>query len=301
MSLFSEIETLKKEKNAIILAHYYVPDEVQVIADFVGDSFALAKKAKETDAKSIVFAGVLFMAESAKLLNPDKKVLIPDMSADCPMAHMAAISKIKKMKEEYEDLAVVCYVNSTAALKAVSDVCVTSSNAVDIVRSLKNQNIFFIPDQHLGSYVKKQVPEKNIILNDGYCITHHAMTKEAALSAKKQHPEALLLVHPECKEEVVQLADYAGSTAGIINFAKSSMNKEFIIGTELGVLCELKKQCPNKAFYPMSEELICSNMKKILVEKVRDCLKEENNEIILDENMMINANKPLEKMLELAS
>ena len=217
------------------------------------------------------------------------------------MAHMAAISKIKKMKEEYEDLAVVCYVNSTAALKAVSDVCVTSSNAVDIVRSLKNQNIFFIPDQHLGSYVKKQVPEKNIILNDGYCITHHAMTKEAALSAKKQHPEALLLVHPECKEEVVQLADYAGSTAGIINFAKSSMNKEFIIGTELGVLCELKKQCPNKTFYPMSEELICSNMKKILVEKVRDCLKEENNEIILDENMMINANKPLEKMLELAS
>lgn len=301
MSLFSEIETLKKEKNAIILAHYYVPDEVQVFADFVGDSFALAKKAKETDAKIIVFAGVLFMAESAKLLNPDKKVLIPDMSADCPMAHMAAVSKIKKMKEEYEDLAVVCYVNSTAALKAVSDVCVTSSNAVDIVRSLKNQNIFFIPDQHLGSYVKKQVPEKNIILNDGYCITHHAMTKEAALSAKKQHPEALLLVHPECKEEVVQLADYAGSTAGIINFAKSSMNKEFIIGTELGVLCELKKQCPDKTFYPMSEELICSNMKKILVEKVRDCLKEENNEIILDENMMINANKPLEKMLELAS
>ena len=301
MSILDDVNRLKKEKNAIILAHYYVLDEVQEAADFVGDSFALAKKAKETDADIIVFAGVLFMAESAKLLNPNKKVLLPDMHADCPMAHMATLAKIQKMREEYEDLAVVCYVNSTARLKSASDVCVTSSNAVDIVRNLKNKNIFFIPDQHLGAYVKKKVPQKNIILNDGYCITHHSMTKEIALSSKQEHPEALLLVHPECNEDVVKLADYAGSTAGIINYAKNSKHTEFIIGTELGVLCELKKQCPKKIFYPMSKDLICTNMKKVTLPAIKDCLENETNEIILDEETMIKANKPLERMLELAS
>lgn len=299
MSLIQEIQQLKKEKNAVILAHYYVPGDVQEVADFIGDSFALAKKAKEVDADIIVFAGVRFMGESAKILNPNKKVLMPAMDADCPMAHMAALSNIRKMREEYDDLAVVCYVNSTAELKVASDVCVTSSNAVSIVKALPNKNIFFIPDQHLGNFVKKQVPEKNVIVNDGYCITHHRIVREDVLLAKEMYPNALVLVHPECRDEVVALADYAGSTAGIINYAKTSNHKEFIIGTELGVLWELQKQCPDKVFYPMSEKLICVNMKKVQLEKVRDCLLNENNEIILSDEVRINALNSLEKMLEL--
>lgn len=300
MSIIEEIETLKKEKNAVILAHYYVPGEVQDVADFIGDSFALAKKAKEIDAKILIFAGVRFMGESAKVLNPDKKVLMPDLNADCPMAHMAALSKIERMREEYEDLAVVCYVNSTAQLKVAADVCVTSSNAIDIVRHLPNKNIFFIPDQHLGEFVKAQVPEKNILINDGYCVTHHAMTKEIVQQAKKQYPKALVLVHPECDCSVVALSDYAGSTSGIIQYVKQSETKEFIIGTELGVLHELKKQCPEKIFYPLSDELICENMKKVSLEKLRDCLKYETNEIHLEDSVLKDAKGSLERMLELA-
>lgn len=300
MSIIEEIETLKKEKNAVILAHYYVPGEVQDVADFIGDSFALAKKAKEIDAKILIFAGVRFMGESAKVLNPDKKVLMPDLNADCPMAHMAALSKIERMREEYEDLAVVCYVNSTAQLKVAADVCVTSSNAIDIVRHLPNKNIFFIPDQHLGEFVKAQVPEKNILINDGYCVTHHAMTKEIVQQAKKQYPKALVLVHPECDRSVVALSDYAGSTSGIIQYVKQSEAKEFIIGTELGVLHELKKQCTEKIFYPLSDELICENMKKVSLEKLRDCLKYETNEIHLEDSILKDAKGSLERMLELA-
>lgn len=300
MTMIKEINQLKKEKNAVIFAHYYVPDEVQEIADFTGDSFALAKMAKEVDADIIVFAGVKFMGESAKILNPDKKVLMPDMNADCPMAHMAAISKIEQMRNTYDDLVVVCYVNSTAELKVKSDVCVTSSNAVDICKALPNKNIFFIPDMHLGSYVKEKVPEKNIIINDGYCITHHSMSADIATKAKEKYPNALLLVHPECKDEVVKLADYAGSTAGIINYAKQSNQKEFIIGTELGVLYQLKKQCPDKKFYPMSDKLICENMKKVQLEKVRDCLKYETNEVILSDEVKNRALSSLERMLEYA-
>lgn len=299
MSMIEEIQQLKKSKNAVILAHYYVPDEVQDVADFIGDSFALAKKAKEIDADIIVFAGVLFMGESAKVLNPNKKVLMPDLEADCPMAHMATLSKIKQMREEYDDLAVVCYVNSTADLKVAADVCVTSSNAVQIVKALENKNIFFIPDQHLGQFVKEQVPEKNVMVNDGYCITHHSMSAKIAKEAKEKYPDALLLVHPECKDEVVKLADYAGSTAGIINYAKTSDHDQFIIGTELGVLYEMKKQCPNKTFYPMSDQLICENMKKVRLEKIKDCLENETNEVILTDEVLSNAKNSLERMLEL--
>ena len=205
--LTEEIEQLKKEKNAVILAHYYVPDEVQQIADYTGDSFYLSKKAKETDADMIVFAGVSFMGESAKILNPTKKVLLPDASADCAMAHMAEPEKIKEMREPYEDLAVVCYVNSTAGLKQYSDVCVTSANAVKVVKAIPNHNIFFIPDRHLGSFVAKQVPEKHIILNDGYCPVHHQITPEEVKRAKEEHQKALVFVHPECTKEVVELAD----------------------------------------------------------------------------------------------
>lgn len=300
MSVVEEIQQLKKEKNAVILAHYYVPEEVQAVADYIGDSFGLAKKAKEVDADIIVFAGVRFMGESAKILNPDKKVLMPSMQADCPMAHMASLVNIRLMREKYDDLAVVAYVNSTADLKVAADVCVTSSNAVKIVKALPNQNIFFIPDQHLGQFVKEQVPEKNVILNDGYCITHHRIFKEDVLEAKEKWPDALVLVHPECRKEVVELADYAGSTAGIINYAKTSNHKKFIIGTELGVMSELHKQCPDKEFYPMSQKLICVNMKKNHLDLVRDVLINEDHEIILSDEVRLKAQSSLERMLELA-
>ena len=300
MGIKEEILRLKKEKNAVILAHYYVLPEVQDLADFVGDSFALAKKAKSIDASIIVFAGVSFMGESAKILNPDKKVLMPDLEADCPMAHMATLAKVQKMREEIDDLAVVCYVNSTAELKKVSDVCVTSSNAVDIVRKLPQKNIYFIPDRHLASFVQKLVPEKNVILNEGYCPTHHAMTIQDVQTAKQAHSQALVFVHPECPEEVVNLADYAGSTAGIIQAVRQSDAKEFIIGTEEGVLHELRKQNPEKTFYLLSENLVCEDMKKVTLEKLAQVLRDESNEVHLDEKTMEEAYKAMDMMLEMA-
>lgn len=300
MSISEEILKLKKEKNAIILAHYYVDGAVQDVADFVGDSYALAKKAKATDADIIVFAGVRFMGESAKMLNMDKKVLMPDLNADCPMAHMASKAVIEKMKSEYEDLAVVCYINSTIELKTMSDVCVTSSNAVKIVKELPNKNIFFIPDGNLGAYVKQQVPEKNIILNDGYCITHKRVTMKDVDEARAAHPGIPLIVHPECIPEVVAASDYAGSTSQLIQYTVENPSNEFIIGTELGVLHEMKLKNPNKKFYPLSEKLICMNMKKVLLEKVYDCLLNETNEIFVDKETCEMAEKPLSRMLELA-
>lgn len=291
---------LKKEKNAVILAHYYVPDEVQEIADYVGDSFFLSKKAKELEESIIVFAGVSFMGESAKILNPDKLVLMPDRNADCAMAHMADIENIKRIRETYEDVAVVCYINSTAEIKRYVDVCVTSSNAVKIVKALPNKNIFFIPDGNLGRYVAEQVPEKKFILNQGYCPVHHAMTIEEVKRAKKAHPNAKFLVHPECVKELLDEADYIGSTAGIIKFVEQSPEMEFIIGTEIGVLYELKKKNPNKKFYTLNENQICHDMKSNTLEKIYDVLKNETNQIVMDEVCRIEAMKPLERMLELA-
>lgn len=291
---------LKKEKNAVILAHYYVPDEVQEIADYVGDSFFLSKKAKELEESIIVFAGVSFMGESAKILNPDKLVLMPDRNADCAMAHMADIENIKRIRETYEDVAVVCYINSTAEIKRYVDVCVTSSNAVKIVKALPNKNIFFIPDGNLGRYVAEQVPEKKFILNQGYCPVHHAMTIEEVKRAKKAHPNAKFLVHPECVKELLDEADYIGSTAGIIKFVEQSPEMEFIIGTEIGVLYELKKKNPNKKFYTLNENQICHDMKSNTLEKIYDVLENETNQIVMDEVCRIEAMKPLERMLELA-
>lgn len=299
-SLREEIEILKKEKQAVILAHYYVPDEVQEIADYTGDSFYLSKVAKETDAKILVFAGVSFMGESAKILNPEKKVLLPDPTADCAMAHMADVEKIKAMKESDPELAVVCYINSTAELKRYSDVCVTSANAVKVVKALPNQGIYFIPDQHLGSFVAAQVPEKEIILGDGYCPVHHQMTAEEVLSAKEAHPDALVFVHPECPKEVVDLADYAGSTSGIIKAAAESDAGEFLIGTETGVMYELKKQNPDKKFYPIQKEQCCHDMKKVTLEKIRDCLRDESNEVQVDAEVSEKAKHAMEQMLKLA-
>ena len=299
MSIVTEIEKLKKEKNAIILAHYYVPAEVQEIADFIGDSFALAKKAKTTDADCIVFAGVRFMGESAKILNPDKKVLMPDLQADCPMAHMAYVDRVKMVREQYDDVAVVCYINSTAELKGVSDVCVTSSNAVRIVKNLPQKNIYFIPDQNLATFVEKQVPEKNFIKNDGFCVVHHRVTKEEVLHAKEKNPNALVLVHPESKKEVCDQADFVGSTSEIINFATKSDAKEFIIGTELGVMFELEKRNPDKKFIPMVENQICENMKKVTLQKVYEALKYEKNEVIMDDKISDKALYALNNMMEM--
>lgn len=300
MSVTEEIRRLKNEKNAVILAHYYVPDEVQAIADHIGDSYYLSKAAKETQADIIVFCGVRFMGESAAILNPDKKVLMPDMDADCAMAHMANLDKIAEMRNLYDDLAVVCYINSTAEIKTYSDVCVTSANAVKIVRNLPNQNIFFIPDGNLGRYVAEQVPEKNIVLNDGYCPVHAALTAEDVKNAKKLHPKAKFLVHPECTKDLLDEADYIGSTSGIIQFVDRDDEDEYIIGTESGVFYELKKRNPDKKFYTLTPKQICTDMKFVTLEKVLDVLQHETNEITVTEDMRQRALIPLENMLALA-
>lgn len=299
MDLVARINELKKTKNAVICAHYYVADEIQQIADYVGDSFYLAKVATKIDADVIVFCGVKFMGESAKILNPDKIVLMPDANADCPMAHMASIERIEELRREYDDLCVVCYVNSTAELKSHSDVCVTSSNALKIVESLPNKNIFFIPDKNLGGYVKQQVKGKNIILNDGYCPIHENISLEDAIKAKELHPNAKLIVHPECREELVAIADYVGSTAGMIEYVKTSDASEFIVGTEVGIMYELTAN-KDKKFYPISQKQICRDMKLISLEKIVEALETMSPQVKLDSKLMELANKPLTAMLELA-
>ena len=300
MSLKDKIQALKEARNAVILAHYYVPDEVQEIADYVGDSYYLSKLARDAEAETIVFCGVSFMGESAKILSPDKTVLMPDPAADCAMAHMADLIKIKEMREKYEDLAVVCYINSTAELKTYSDVCVTSANALKIVRNLPNKNIFFIPDGNLGRYVAEQIPEKNVILNDGYCPVHAAWTKEEVLDAKAKHPEAEFVVHPECTKDLLHEADYIGSTSGIINYVTASECKEFIIGTENGVIYELKVKNPDKKFYPLNDHQVCPDMKMVTLEKVYDVLANGTNEIHVSDELRKESMKPLERMLELS-
>lgn len=300
MDMMNRIKQLKEEKNAVILAHYYVNADVQEVADFIGDSFYLAKKASETDADKIVFAGVEFMGESAKILNPNKHVYMPDAHADCPMAHMVTIENIKKMREKYDDLAVVCYINSTAEIKIYSDVCVTSSNAVKIVNKLPNKNIFFIPDQNLGSYVATQVKNKNIILNSGFCPRHHIMTKEDVLNAKKEHPNAFVAVHPECKPEVLEEANYIGSTSGIIDYIVGNNAKEFIVCTVDGVYATILKQAPDKKLYNVVKTQVCPNMKLNSLEKIIHVLETGENEVFLDEEFMNKAKAPLERMLELA-
>ena len=297
--MINEIQRLKEEKNAVILAHYYVNDEVQAIADYVGDSFYLAKVAKSVDKDTIVFCGVSFMGESAKILNPEKTVLMPDLSADCPMAHMADINKIEALRKEYDDLAVVCYINSTAELKAHSDVCVTSSNAVKIVKALPNHNIFFIPDENLGRHVAEQVPEKNIILNDGYCHVHVNITPDSVNAVKAEHPGAEVLAHPECKKDVLVYADYIGSTADIIAYAKKSECSEFIICTEDGVSYKLKSENPDKKFY-FGGKPCCKDMKLNTLEKIAHVLKTGDNEVLVSDEKREKALKPLDKMLEMA-
>lgn len=296
----AEIERLKKEKNAVIMAHYYVADEIQEIADYIGDSYYLSETAAKIAADTIVLCGVSFMGESAKILNPGKTVLLPDDTADCPMAHMASTERIQEIREQYEDVAVVCYVNSTAELKTMSDVCVTSANALKIVQALPNKNIFFIPDQNLAHYIADKLPEKNFIFNEGYCHVHHNITAAQIAEAKKSRPDAEVLVHPECRPEVTALADYIGSTSGIISYAKSSEASEFIVVTEMGVLYELKKQNPGKKFYTAGNMQICPNMKKITLDKIIQALQTGSPAVTLKEAFMKQALAPMERMLALS-
>lgn len=295
-----KIRELKQQKNAIILAHYYTPAEIQEVADYIGDSFYLAKVAKQSDADMIVFCGVSFMGESAKILNSNKKVLMPDITADCAMARMVKEGKIEEMRAKYEDLAVVCYINSTAQLKCKSDVCVTSSNAVKIVKKLPNKNIFFIPDKNLGRFVAEQVPEKNIILNDGYCPIHVKISTEEVLEKKGLYPNAKVLSHPECEQRILDISDYIGSTAEIIDYAKNSDCNEFIICTEDGVRYQLEKDNPNKNFYFTKTSPCCQDMKLNTLEKLLRVLETEENQVKIDQEIIEKALLPLDKMLELA-
>lgn len=295
-----QIAKLKKEKDAVILAHYYVDGEVQEIADYVGDSYFLAEIATKVSERVILFCGVSFMGESAKILNPEKKVVMADRLADCPMAHMVDVDKIREVREEHPDAAVVCYVNSTAEIKAESDVCVTSSNALKIVKKLPNKEIFFIPDENLGRYIAQQVPEKTFIFNDGFCHVHKSIHKEEVLKAKEAHPEALVLAHPECTMDVLEEADFVGSTSQIIDYATKTDNPSFLICTEMGVFYELLQKNPEKKFYSVGHRQFCPNMKRVSLENVLSSLESLDPEVTLEEEMRIKAKAPLERMLELA-
>ena len=298
MTIQEKILKLKNEKNAVILAHIYQDGAVQDIADFAGDSLELSRKAAEVESDVIVFCGVRFMAESAKILNPDKTVLLPVVDAGCPMADMVTAQDVINHRKEHPDAAVVCYVNSSAETKAECDICCTSSNAVKVVKSLKEKKVIFVPDENLGSYVAAQVPEKEIILHKGYCIVHKRVLESEVKKAKEAVPGALLLVHPECTPDVVAQADFVGSTAQIIKYVRKSPHGEFIISTEMGILHVLQKENPGKKFYMASPKLVCSNMKKTHIEDVLRSLQNMEHEIILEEDLIKRARKSLDRMLQ---
>lgn len=301
-TLAAEVARLKHERDAVILAHYYVPAETQELADYVGDSFYLARLARTLDQKVIVLCGVSFMAESAKMLNPARTVLLPDVTADCPMAHMVRKADVDAVRERYDDLAVVCYINSTAEIKTWSDVCVTSANAVKVVRELPQKNILFIPDMHLGHYISLQVPEKHFILNRGYCPIHHKMIPAEVEALEQAHPDAVVLAHPECTQELLQEADFIGSTKQMIDYTATSDAQEFIVCTVIGVQreMELATQGTGKRFYFPETTPICVNMAKVTPEKVLACLRDNTGEISMPDNVQA-ATTPLERMLELAA
>lgn len=297
-SLKKVITKLKKKRNAVIIAHNYQRDEVQEIADISGDSLALAQAAVRTDAEVIVFCGVHFMAESASILNPDKKVLLPVVEAGCPLADMITSEKLRAKKKQYPDAAVVCYVNTSAEVKAESDIACTSSNAVEIVRSLKEKQIIFIPDKNLGRYVQGQVPEKEIILWEGFCPTHIRVHEEDVIKAKKLHPGSEVIAHPECTPEVLALADHICSTGGMFKYVKQSKSKEFIIATEAGMLYKLQKENPDKKFYLPTQNLICANMKLITLGWVAHSLEKLVYEVKVSDEVIEKALKALGKMLK---
>ncbi|MBS7525325.1 quinolinate synthase NadA [Fusibacter paucivorans] len=300
ISIEEQITAYKHQKDVVILAHYYTDSSVQALADYVGDSYYLSKIAVEVPNKIIVFCGVGFMGESAKLLNSDKIVLMPDVEADCPMAHMASVEKIEAVRKANEDVAVVCYINSTAAIKAASDVCVTSANAVKVVRSLPNKTVYFIPDANLGRFVAAQVPEKRFLFNDGYCHVHTTITAEGVVRTKEKHPESLVLAHPECTPEVLAVADYIGSTSGIIEYATASDQSSFIICTEKGILYKLKQDNPKKRFHFVDGGQVCHNMKRITPQKVLKQLEQMDQAVELDKALSERAGHALDQMLLLA-
>lgn len=297
--LKEKIHELKTNKNAVILAHYYQRDEIQEVADFVGDSLALSIEASKTNAKIIVFCGVRFMAETAKILSPQKKVLLPVSNAGCPLADMATSENVLKIKQEIKDVSIVSYVNTNVDVKMISDICCTSANAINVVKSLKSEKILFVPDKHLGAYVKNNVKDKQIYLFDGYCLVHDSFSKDDIENLLVLHKTAKVCVHPESPMGVIELADFVGSTAGIIRYCKESTAKEFIIATENGIVCELKKQAPNKIFYTLGPKAVCVNMKKTTLKDVFNALENEVHEINLTDEQIQKAKKPIERMIEI--
>jgi len=289
----------KNEKNALILAHYYQTSEIREIADVVGDSYEMARRARNADQNLLIVCGVLFMAESAKILSPDKTVLFPTLNAGCPMADMITADGVHKLRNAHPEAAVMCYVNSSAAVKAVSDVCCTSSSAVAIARALPEKQIIFIPDRNLGAYVASQIQEKEIILYDGCCPIHDRHTESDLLNVKNRHCKAMVLAHPECRPEVLRHADYIGSTSGIINTALKSGEKEFIIATESEISSLLQKSAPEKAFYPLTNDFICPDMKKTRLSDVLMSLENGTHIISLSDEEANLARKSLELMVEL--
>ncbi|MDD6763693.1 MAG: quinolinate synthase NadA [Clostridiales bacterium] len=296
-----EILRIKKEKDICILAHSYVAHEILEIADFTGDSYALSVKAAGVPHKNVIMCGVRFMAETCKILSPDKHVFLANEEAGCAMADMMDKELIEAVKPHYPDYTIVAYINTTAALKTICDVCVTSSSAVNIVNNIKNKNILFIPDCNLGAYVAAKCPDKNIKLLNGGCPVHAAVTTRDVTTARQKHPGAKLLVHPECQPEVAELADYVGSTSGIMDYARNSDEKEFIIGTELSIAEHLQYECPDKKFYPLTSGLVCKNMKLTTLMDVYNCVKGNGGEeIIMDDNTIAEARKCIDEMIRLS-
>ena len=298
--LSEKILKLKKEKNAIILAHLYQIPEVQEIADYVGDSYYLSQVARDAKEDLIIFCGVKFMAESAKVLSPDKTVILPAPNAGCPMADMAEVEDVEEMIKKYPDAFKVCYINSSYEVKALCDASVTSSSALNIMNNIPNKQILFLPDQNLGGYIAEFFPEKEFILWRGFCPTHHRITAEDVLNAKQEHPNVKVLAHPECSKEVRELSDYLGSTSGIIDYATKCEDNEFIIATEEGVLHQLQKKNPNKKFY-FPEMMVCPNMKKTTLQDIYDALDGKREEVVLDEEIRQKALTSLENMHKLGN
>ncbi len=295
-SLAEKILSLKKERKAVILAHNYQVGEVQDIADFVGDSLELSQNAARTDADVIVFCGVHFMAETAYILSPTKKVLLPDINAGCPMANMITAEKLRARKGELPGVPVVCYVNSSAEVKAESDICCTSANAVKVVQSLDAPEILFVPDQYLGQYVASKTGKK-FHFWPGFCPTHMRIQPQDIINAKQKHPDAKVIVHPECRPEVIALADEVLSTGGMIRFARQTEAREIVVGTEVGLIHRLNKENPDKTFFPASEQAVCPNMKLITLEKVLWSLEEMAPEVTVPEDIRIRAKRAVDRML----
>ena len=296
--LVEQIQGLRAQRNAVLLVHNYQRSEIHDIADFIGDSLELSQKAAATDADVIVFCGVHFMAETAAILCPDRTVLLPDIDAGCPMADMITAARLREKKKELPDAAVVCYVNSSADVKAESDICCTSANAVKVVEALDDEEILFIPDQYLGHYASTKT-DKKIHLWPGYCPTHARMQPEDITRLKKEHPDARALVHPECRPEVIELADAVLSTSGMCRYAQETDAREMIVGTESGIIYRLQKENPDKTFIPISDKATCPNMKKITLEKVLWSLKEMSPQVTVPEPIRVRAKRAVDWMLEI--